>query len=162
MTKWLRLLVCLCAMSSVLVDPAMGQLQKPHKQEKAWTADIFVTVGVGENRDAEGSQLVGEAMFATVGGLVEPNLLLTFGLDGFNMPVIQPQLGATLLKMWTSDLNVDIGVSSGPSDYTDWKPHFAVTHTAYLFSSLRLAITYAWQPWNKWARSSIVKLDLAL
>ena len=125
-------------------------------------AQVISLVGFGEHRDDSGSQLVGEVTLATAGGLIVPNLLMTFDVAGNGLPVIQPQLGVTLVEMWTADLNLDIGVSSGPSDYTEWEPHFAFTHLAYLFGSLRLAVTYGWQPWNEWAKSSVVKLDLAL
>ena len=115
-------------------------------------------VGIGEYRDGSGSQLVAEVALATALGPFAPNVLLTFDLNGDGRPVIQPQIGTILFD----GFSVDAGFSAGPSDYTEWEPHFAVTNVAYLIGSLGLAVTFAWQPWNGWARSSVVKFNLTL
>ena len=144
--KLVRSFLITCAMSLVFSVPVAAQY-------------IFL-VGLGEYRDESGPQLVGELTVATMVGPLAPNLLLTFGLDRLNLPVIQPQVGATIMLLPTADLILDFGASADLSDYAEWEPHFAFTGVAYLVGSLRLAVTYAWQPWNEWARSSVVKLEM--
>ena len=146
MTKLIRSFVFTCAMSLALATPVAAQY-------------IFF-LGFGEYRDESGQQLVGELAVVTMVGPLEPNLLLTFGLDRFSLPVIQPQVGATIMLLPTADLILDLGASADLSDYAEWEPHFAFTGVAYLVGSFRLAVTYAWQPWNEWARSSVVKLEM--
>jgi len=144
--KLVRSFIITCVMSMAFSVPVAAQY-------------IFF-VGFGEYQDASEPQLVGELAVATMVGPLVPNLLLTFGLDRFDLPVIQPQVGATIIHLPTADLTLDLGASADLSDYTDWEPHFALTGVAYLAGPLRLAVTYAWQPWNAWARSSVVKLEM--
>ena len=146
MTRLIRSFVVTCAMLLAFSVPAAAQY-------------IFF-LGLGEHRDESGPQLVGELAVATMVGTLVPSLLLTFELDRFSMPVVQPQVGATIMRLPTADLSLDLGASAGPSDYTDWEPHFAFTGVAYLLGPLRLAVTYAWRPWDGWARSSVVKIEM--
>ena len=112
-------------------------------------------VGIVEYRDGSGSQLVAEVALATALGPFAPNVLLTFDLRGDGHPVVQPQIGTVLF----GGFSLDVGASVGPSDYTAWEPHFAATNVAHLIGPIRMAVTYAWQPWNEWAKSSVVKLE---
>jgi len=144
--KLVRSFIITCVVSLVFSVPVAAQY-------------IFF-VGFGEYQAESERQLVGELAVATMVGPLVPNLLLTFGLDRFSLPIVQPQLGATIIRGPTADLSLDLGASADLSDYTDWEPHFALTGVAYLVGPFRLAVTYAWQPWNDWAHSSVVKLEM--
>jgi hypothetical protein len=93
-------------------------------------------------------------------GPFSANLLLTF--DGPTSPVVQPQLGITLANLMGAELVLDVGANAGPADYTDWEPHFAMTGVFPIVGPLLLSGTLAWQPWAKWAQSSVFKIELPL
>jgi len=117
-------------------------------------------IGVGLYTDADGPRLVAEATMAADVGPFSANLLLTF--DGPTSPVVQPQLGITLANLMGAELVLDVGANAGPADYTDWEPHFAMTGVFPIVGPLLLSGTLAWQPWAKWAQSSVFKIELPL
>ena len=143
MTILIRSFVFTCAMSLVFATPIAGQ-----------------AVGVGVYTDADGPRLVAEATMAADVGPFSANLLLTF--DGPTSPVVQPQLGITLANLMGAELVLDVGANAGPADYTDWEPHFAMTGVFPIVGPLLLSGTLAWQPWAKWAQSSVFKIELPL
>ena len=117
--------------------------------------------GFGQYLFDDGSQMVAEMSVAVVAGPIVPNLLLTFDLSGSGMPIIQPQIGRTVAGTEKTELVLDAGLSSGPDDYAHWEPHLAVSTIAALHGPVRASFTVAFQPWNAWARSSVLKIGLA-
>jgi hypothetical protein len=117
-------------------------------------------IGVGVYTDADGPRLVAEATMAADVGPFSANLLLTF--DGPGEPLVQPQLGLTLANLMGAELVLDVGANAGPADYTAWEPHFAMTGVFFIVGPLLLSGTLAWQPWAKWAQSSVLKIELPL
>lgn len=120
------------------------------------------SLGFGQYLFDDGSQMVAEMSVAVVAGPVVPNLLLTFDLSGSGMPIIQPQIGRTVAGTEKTELVLDAGLSSGPDDYSHWEPHIAVSTIATLHGPVQASFTVASQPWNAWARSSVLKLVLAV
>jgi len=118
------------------------------------------TIGVGVYTDTVGPRLVAEATMAADVGPFSANLLVIF--DESTSPVVQPQLGITLASLMGANLNFDVGLSAGPMAYTEWEPHVAISGALPIVGPFMLAGTLAWQPWNAWAQSSILKIEVPI
>ena len=133
----------------VLPAPLMGQ---------------SLSVGVGEYHNQFATQTVVEAVVLapSIAGFT-PNLVASFDTRGNGEPVLLPQVGRDLVASFPVIVGVDMGASLGPwDDYSSWEPHGSVRVMAFINSKIKAVTIASWQPFNRWERSIIAKIDWSL
>jgi len=124
-----------------------------------------LSVGAGEFHNKFVTQTVIEAVVLTPRFLgFQPNAIISFDVQGDGRPVLLPQIGRDLpLSSYPVIIGTDIGVSVGPfDDYENWEPHISVRVLTFIRGPLKAITIMSWQPWNKWSRSAVIKLDYTL